>query len=140
VRVLAENGLRAVWRRQGTENQRRQIERLIRLNRSGEYKEAVVSARSIVRLAPWIAEAWRQKASAHFHLGAVHTAIADFEQTLELNAYHFEAAVGLAYCCLSLKEPVAALECFGRALRLNPNLEGVRVQMNRLERALNGLS
>jgi tetratricopeptide (TPR) repeat protein len=140
VRVLAENGLRAVWRRQGSIHQRRQIGRLIRLNRSGEYDAAITHARTLIRLAPWIAEVWRQKGAAHFHLGAYHTALSDFEQTLELNAYHFEAAVGMAYCRLSLHEPVAALKCFGRALQLNPNLEGVRAQMNRLHRALRGLS
>jgi tetratricopeptide (TPR) repeat protein len=136
VRVLAENGLRAVWRRQGTADQRRRIERLIRLNRSGEYKAAIAEARSLIGFAPWIAEAWRQKGAAHFHRGAFHTALADFEQTLELNAYHFEAAAGMGYCRLSLHEPVQAMECFARALRLNPNLEGLRAQMKQLERAL----
>jgi tetratricopeptide (TPR) repeat protein len=140
VRVLAENGLRAVWRRQGSPDQRRTVERLIRLNRSGEYEAVVTQARLLLRFAPWIAEAWRQKGAAHFHLGAVHTALADFEQTLELNAYHFEAAVGIGYCRLALKEPAAALECFARALRLNPDLEGVRAKMHRLKREMNGRS
>ena len=35
---------------------------------------------------------------------------------------------------LELQNPVSALECFRRALRLNPDLEGVRVQVTRLTR------
>jgi tetratricopeptide (TPR) repeat protein len=136
VRMLAENGLRAVWRRQGNADQQRRIERLTRLNRSGEFDAAIVQARALIRFAPWLGEAWRQKGAAHFHLGAFRTALADFEQTLELNAYHFEAAAGMGYCRLSLHQPAAAMECFARALRLNPNLDGVRAQLKRLERTL----
>jgi len=33
-----------------------------------------------------------------------------------------------------LENPVSALECFRRALRLNPDLDGVRVQVVRLSR------
>jgi hypothetical protein len=40
--------------------------------------------------------------------------------------------MGQAY--LQLENPVSALECFRRALRLNPGLEGVRAQVVRLTR------
>jgi cytochrome c-type biogenesis protein CcmH/NrfG len=40
--------------------------------------------------------------------------------------------MGQAY--LQLENPVSALECFRRALRLNPDLERVRVQVVRLTR------
>ena len=44
--------------------------------------------------------------------------------------------MGRAY--LELSNPVSALECFRRALRLNPNLEGVRAQVVRLARLVEG--
>ena len=44
--------------------------------------------------------------------------------------------MGRAY--LELGNPVSALECFRRALRLNPDLEGVRLQVVRLARLVEG--
>jgi hypothetical protein len=44
--------------------------------------------------------------------------------------------VGMAHCYLETGEAFAALECFRRAVELNPNLESVRGQIEFLERAL----
>ncbi len=44
--------------------------------------------------------------------------------------------MGRAY--LELGNPVSALESFRRALRLNPDLEGVRAQANRLAKLVEG--
>ena len=53
-------------------------------------------------------------------------------------AYHFDAANRMGQAYLELGNQVSALECFRRALRLNPNLEGVRVQIDRLSRMIEG--
>ena len=84
------------------------------------------------------AEAWNQRAVAEFALRRFEDAANDCHQTLEMNAYHFGAAVGMGHCYLQLDEPFAALENFRRALALNPDLEEVRGQINFLERALEG--
>jgi cytochrome c-type biogenesis protein CcmH/NrfG len=44
--------------------------------------------------------------------------------------------MGRAY--LELDNPISALQSFRRALRLNPDLEGVRVQVVRLARLVEG--
>lgn len=62
----------------------------------------------------------------------------DCHQALEINPYHFGAAVGMAHCYLELTDAFAALDCFRRALRLNPDLEGVRSQVQYLEKSLEG--
>ncbi|KKL27850.1 hypothetical protein LCGC14_2381040, partial [marine sediment metagenome] len=54
--------------------------------------------------------------------------------TLEINPYHFPAATSMGQSYLELGNPVSALESFRRALRLNPDLEGIRVQVVRLAR------
>lgn len=136
VRMLAENGLRAVWRRQGNMVQRRSLEQIIRLNRAEQYEEAVAQAGALLRRAPWIAEAWSQRAAAYFHQGRYCAALSDCRQTLELNPYHFGAVLCMAHCHLHQEEPLASLTCFERALQINPNLEGVRVQVQYLQRAL----
>ncbi|NQT41550.1 MAG: tetratricopeptide repeat protein, partial [Planctomycetes bacterium] len=86
--------------------------------------------------APWFAEAWKQRAVAHFNLGQFVEAIRDCHQALEINPYHFLAATAMGQAYVQLGNRVSALESFRRALRLNPNLEGVRAQVDHLVRLI----
>lgn len=136
VRLLAENGLRAVRLREGAPAQRLQLEQLVRLNRATNHDAVLTKANHLILLAPWIAEAWNQRGIAHFYRRRLRAALADFCQTLELNTYHFDAAVGMALCHLEREKFAAALECYERALCINPGLEGVRTQIGALQRTL----
>ena len=69
-------------------------------------------ASELIDDAPWFAEAWNQRAVGYFATRRFEDAANDCHQTLELNQYHFGAAVGLAHCYLHLEEPFAALENF----------------------------
>jgi len=136
VRLLAENGIRQLWCRDGSDVQRQTLQIIVRLNVSEQFDEAIQLASQLIDDAPWFAEAWNQRAIAYFHLGRYDDSANDCHQTLELNPYHFGAAVGMAHCYLEMHDAVAALECFRRAIKLNPDLEGVRVQIDYLERSL----
>lgn len=138
VRLLAENGIRQIWCRDGNELQRETLQLIIRLNRSRQYEHALRQATRLIDEAPWFAEAWNQRAIAYFHLQRCDESANDCHQTLELNPYHFGAAIGMAHCYLEINDAFAALECFRRALRLNPDMEGVRVQVEYLQRSLEG--
>ena len=69
-------------------------------------------------------------------MGRFRESIHDCQQALEINPYHFGAAAGMGQCYVQLGEYQTALECFRRALRLNPSLEGVRANIAHLERAV----
>jgi tetratricopeptide (TPR) repeat protein len=138
VRLLADSGIRQIWRRDGNRAQQERLALICRLNNNEQYREALRAAEALLDQAPWFAEVWNQRAVAHFALQRFEDAANDCYQTLELNPYHFGAAVGMAHCYLHLDEPLAALENFRRALRLNPDLEDVRGQIELLERALEG--
>jgi tetratricopeptide (TPR) repeat protein len=136
VRMLAENGIRQLWCRVGTAAQRRELERIIDLNASKQFDEASARASRLIQQAPWMAECWNQRALARFNLRQFAESIADCVQTLEINPYHFGAATGMGQCQLKLNDHRKALECFRRALKLNPNLEGVRAHVLYLQRTL----
>lgn len=136
VRILAENALRDLWCRDGSDAQRQQLGIILRLNNTFRYLEALDVATQLIDEAPRFAEVWNQRAIAHFQLRHYEDAANDCQQTLELNTYHFGAAVGMAHCYLETGEAFAALECFRRAVELNPNLDSVRGQIEFLERAL----
>ena len=138
VRLLADSGIRQLWRRDGNRRQQQHMARICRLNQNDQYAEAIDEATALIDDAAYFAEAWNQRAVAQFALKRFEEAANDCHQTLELNPYHFGAAVGMAHCYLQLDEPFAALENFRRALALNPDLEDVRGHIDLLERALEG--
>ena len=134
VRVIAENGIRAVWNRMGGQQQRQMLAVVIRLNAAQRYDEAVRRATELIEKAPGFAEAWHQRAVAQFNLSRFAEAVRDCHQALEINPYHFPAATSMGQAYLELGNQVSALESFRRALRLNPDLDAVRAQVVRLAR------
>lgn len=134
VRTLAENGIRSIWTRAGTEQERHELSEILRLNATGQHKEVIQRAGKLIERSPWFAEAWYQRAVAHYALGRMADAIRDCHETLEINPYHFIAATNMGQAYLELENPISALECFRRALRLNPDLETVRHHVVRLAR------
>jgi tetratricopeptide (TPR) repeat protein len=136
VRTLAENGIRTVWARAGNESDRQELGAIVRLNAAQMHRDAIVRATKLIERAPWFAEAWHQRAIAHSALGQLSDSIRDCHQTLEINPYHFVAATSMGQTYLQLENPASSLECFRRALRLNPGLEGVRAQVVRLARVV----
>jgi tetratricopeptide (TPR) repeat protein len=134
--MLAENGIRLLWCRAGTDDQRRRIEALVELNAARRFQEAIDHAAHLIAEEPSLAEAWNQRAVALFGTGRFEESIRDCSQALELNPYHFGAASGMGQCYLQSSNRTKALECFRRALKLNPNLEGIRAHVLYLQRTL----
>jgi tetratricopeptide (TPR) repeat protein len=137
VRGLAENGIRWLWCRDGADGERKRLSNIIRCNSSQKYQQAARLATQLLASSPELAEAWNQRAVAHFGLGQFDQSIGDCRKTLGLNPYHFAAATGMGQCYLQLGNRQAALDSFRLALRLNPGLEGVRAHVLHLQRTLN---
>ncbi|MEO2007295.1 MAG: tetratricopeptide repeat protein [Pirellulaceae bacterium] len=138
VRLLAENVIRDVWQRDGSRNHQHDLGRIVRWNQCGRLLEAVDLSSKILEVNPHFAEVWNQRAIAYFQLEDFEQSAEDCHMALELNPYHFGAAVGMGHCYLEINDAYAALECFRRALKINPALEGVRAQVGYLERTLDG--
>ncbi|WP_425616834.1 tetratricopeptide repeat protein [Anatilimnocola sp. NA78] len=138
VRLLADNGIRSLWQRDGNERQQQALQVICRLNDSQHHNEAIEAAGDLIDQAAWFAEAWNQRAIGYFATSRWEDAANDCHQTLEINPYHFGAAVGMGHCYLEMDDPFAALECFRRAVKLNPDLEDVRAQIDYLQRTLEG--
>ena len=134
VRTLAESGIRDLWARSGNEDQRQTLTLIIRLNAAGRPDDAICRATELIDDSPYLAEAWFQRATAHFRKQMHAEAIRDCHEALEINPYHFAAATTMGQAYMELENYVSALESFRRALRLNPDLEGVRIQVVRLAR------
>jgi tetratricopeptide (TPR) repeat protein len=138
VRTLAENSIRCIWTRVGSEEDRWELNAIMKLNAARQFTKVVRRATLLLDRAPSLAEVWNQRGYAHHALGHFADSIRDCHETLEINPYHFIAAVGMGRSYLELGNVVSALESFRRALRLNPDLEGVRAQVSRLARIVDG--
>lgn len=134
VRRLSESALRHVWTRAAPPPQQRQLDRVMRLNLAQHFREALTRCTELLEEAPCFAEAWNQRSVAQYHLGRYREAIQDSQQTLQLNPFHFSAAASMGQCYLQLGQGRHALDCFRRALKLNPNMKQVRAGVRYLEK------
>jgi tetratricopeptide (TPR) repeat protein len=92
--------------------------------RQGE--QAVETFSEIIRRKPEFAEGWNKRATVYYLLGEYQKSLADCDDVMKRNPYHFGALSGYGMIYMQLDQPAIALEYFERALRVNPNLESTR--------------
>lgn len=132
VSLLAENSIKNVWPRDGSEDQRHVLREIMRLIGRHDYAEAVRLANILLEECPLYAEARNQRAIALFALEEFQDAVEDNAIVLDLNPFHFGAAIGMAHAYLQLNEKELAVFSFRHALRINPGLESVRRHLERI--------
>ena len=136
VRAFAENAMWQVWSRSGDED----IDRLFAIGveqmnaRRGEV--AVETFTEIVRRRPEFAEGWNKRATVYYLLGEYQKSLADCDEVMKRNPYHFGALSGYGMIYLQLDQPAKALDYFQRALGVNPNLESIRQTVETLKTLL----
>ena len=132
VRLIVESSLKAIWSRDGSEEQRQELYAVMRLIAEQRFGEAVSRANILLDEFPLYVEARNQRAIALFALKKFEASIEDSRTVLELNPYHFGAAIGMGHAYLQLRNKPEAIECFHRALAINPNLDTVRRHLERI--------
>ena len=136
VRNLAETAIQKLWMRIGTTTQQRHLVAIGEQLEDKEYERAAQLATALGDEAPWISQGWYYRGKAFLQLGQYEAASRDCHQALEVNAYHFLAASTMGQAYQQMNDSISALDCFRRALRLNPNMEEVRAQVIHLQRTL----
>jgi tetratricopeptide (TPR) repeat protein len=112
------------------------LERVMRLNECGEHLQAVKLASELIDSNNLFAEAYHQRSLALFHVDEIAAAIEDCRRVLQLNHHHYAAMIGLGHCHLELGDLLESLYWFRMSLETYPDLEPVRVQVRRLEIAI----
>lgn len=136
VRAFAESAMWQVWSRSGDE----QVDRLLALGieqmqaRQGEV--AVETFTRVIELRPDFAEGWNKRATVYYLLGEYAKSLADCDEVMKRNPYHFGALSGYGMIYLQLGEPEQALRYLERALAVNPNLQQVQETAEMLRRLL----
>jgi tetratricopeptide (TPR) repeat protein len=137
VNELAADALWSIWFRADSEENNRELQKLIRLDVSTETGDDVLAAfEGLLKKAPRFAEAYNQRAVVHFRLGDFGKAVLDCEKTLRLNPVHFGAASGMAQSFMKQRKLRAALRSYRRAYRINPRIDGISDVIDSLEKTL----
>jgi len=136
VRSYAEQALWLVWSRSGDAAVDRLMESGLEAMQARRYDEAIATFSQVIRRRPAFVEGWNKRATARYLAGDFRRSLADCDEVLKRNPRHFGALSGAGLNHVQLEEPRRALEWFRRALEVNPNLEGVKIEIRQLEERL----
>jgi tetratricopeptide (TPR) repeat protein len=126
VNQMAEHALWTVWFRSGAREAQEFVQRGTELLDSKQFTEALDHFTQATRIDPTYAEAFNQRSITQYLTEDFHGAADDAEVVVKLMPVHFGAWAGLGHCHAHLGQPEKALQCYRRALGINPYLHGIR--------------
>ncbi|HEX8010918.1 MAG TPA: tetratricopeptide repeat protein [Casimicrobiaceae bacterium] len=103
---------------------------------AGDLQASIATFTRIIELRPDFAEGWNKRATLYFLTGELRKSLADCDEVVKRNPYHFGALAGYAQIYTRLQYYERALDYARRALAVNPNLEAVRRNVELLEHLL----
>lgn len=135
-RNQAEQALWRIWARSGDPEVDRLYQTGIEQMNAGDLQQSIATFTRIIELKPDFAEGWNKRATLYFLAGELRKSLADCDEVMKRNPYHFGALSGYALIYIQLEYYDRALEYSRRALEVNPNMDGVRRNVELLERLL----
>jgi len=136
VRALTESAMWEVWSRTGEAEIDALFARGVDQLQMRQLDEAVQTFTRIIARRPDFAEAWNKRATAYFVLGEYEKSLADCDQVMTRNPYHWGALSGYGMIYVELDQPGRAVEYFEKALAVNPNLTSVQQALETLKALL----
>ena len=136
VRTLAEHSVWQVWGRSGDAEADGLLQVGIEQMTRGDGPAAVETFTKVIQRKPDFAEAWNKRATVYFLMGEHEQSLKDCDEVMKRNPAHFGALAGYGQIYLQLDEPEKALAYFRRALRVNPNMQGIKQIIPQLEQLL----
>ena len=136
VRGLAEQGLWQLWSRSGDAEVDRIMAGGIGHMQEIRFKQAIEAFSDAIRRLPSFAEGWNKRATAHYLAGDYKRSLADCDEVLKRNPFHFGALSGYGQIYFQLGDPEKALLYWRRALAVNPNMQGVEANIRGVEEVL----
>jgi tetratricopeptide (TPR) repeat protein len=136
VRAIAERSLWDVWGRSGETEIDALFANGVQEMSEGLGEAAVQTFTRIIERRPDFAEGWNKRATVLYMLGEYQKSLADCDEVMKRNPYHFGALSGYGMIYLKLGDPARALAYFERALAVNPNLTQVEETAQALRRLL----
>jgi len=125
VRNVAEQGLWLLWSRSGDETIDALMAKGVEEMQARQFKESIATFSEVIRRKPAFAEGWNKRATVFYLTGDFKRSLADCDEVMKRNPYHFGALAGYGQIYFQLEQYGKAIDYWKRALRVNPNMAGV---------------
>jgi tetratricopeptide (TPR) repeat protein len=132
----AEQAVWNAWMRSGSPTVDLLVQQAEKAIADRQYRVAISILSTAIELEPEFPEVYNRRATAYYLSRQFDLALADAEQTLELEPRHFAALAGLGVIYREMGDQRAALEAFRRALAIHPFLSAARRGVRDLELAV----
>ncbi len=136
VRGIAEQGLWMLWHRSGEQAVDQLMARGAEQMQARRFKEAIATYSEVIRRKPAFAEGWNRRATVRFLAGDYRKSLADCDEVMKRNPWHFGALAGYGQIYFALERYDKAIEYWRRALEVNPNMVGVEINIKGAEQLL----
>jgi len=100
------------------------------------FAKALYIFTGITERLPEFAEGWNKRATLYFMMEEYGKSLADADVTLRLEPRHFGALAGLGHIRLRLGDLEDAVKAYEHALKVNPHMPVVRLQLEQVKQAL----
>ena len=136
VRELAERGMWVLWSRSGDKAVDALMEKGVEQMQARQYAASIATFTEIIKRKPEFAEGWNKRATAYFLAGNLTKSLADCDQVMKRNPYHFGALSGYGQIYFQMKQYDKAIVYWKRAMQVNPNLGGLEGNIEAAEKLL----
>ena len=138
VNQMAEHSLWTIWFRAGSCKSAKPFREGLALLNIDAYREASAKFAEAASLDPQFAEANNQCAIAHFFIGEWELSMERCNRCLDVMPNHFGAMAGLGHCYAQMDKLEIAMDCYKKALLINPRMPAISKAIGRIERRLRG--
>jgi tetratricopeptide (TPR) repeat protein len=125
VRGFVESAMWSVWSRSGDETVDRLFAVGVEQMGQRQMEAAAETFSRIIQRRPEFAEGWNKRATVYFLLGDYRRSLADCDEVMARNPYHWGALSGYGMIYMRLDQPGRAIDYLEKALAVNPNLDQV---------------
>jgi tetratricopeptide (TPR) repeat protein len=136
VRGFVESAMWSVWSRSGAEDIDRLFAFGVEQMTQRQLDAAVETFSRVIQRRPDFAEGWNKRATVYYLLGDYRRSLADCDEVMARNPYHWGALSGYGMIYMQLDQPARAIEYLERALAVNPNLDQVAQTIEALKTLL----
>ncbi len=136
VRGYAEQGLWQLWGRSGDAAIDALMAKGMEEMQAQKFKVSIATFSEVIRRKPAFAEGWNRRATVLFLAGELKRSLADCDEVMKRNPIHFGALAGYGQIYYQLGQYEKAIEYWKRALRVNPNMDGVETGIRNAEQIL----
>jgi tetratricopeptide (TPR) repeat protein len=133
-RIIAEAAIWEIWGRSGDAEIDTLYQKGLQLMNFGAAGEAIQIFTIIIGKKPEFAEGWNKRATLYYSIGEYQKSLRDCDEVMKRNPLHFGALAGYGMIYTQLNQLERAVEYFKRALKINPNMQGVANNIELLEK------